>query len=1792
MKISNIIRWLIAIVIILAGNKVGAQGLSTTTSLYGQIDPSYSFDSYIFIGNIGFGQDYRFFPGAPLTVASSPAFTLLRKDGVTTPSAFGQIYPNAVYPYDKNAVSSVPYVGPYINYNNILRARWAYAMVAPNTISGSTGPVCGNSTMYLMSVENWALFSDVFVQSYVVWEYQINGSTQWQLLSEVETSGSDYEVFFKPTEKIPEVLGGTKSVRFRCRVKAKYSNVTYYSPYSAVTSPIEILAPAPVLNRTLVQTTNTCKGESMGSIRVPSGAVTSAYPNMRWILRPGAAVEPCFPGGANTTCGNGIAQSAGNVPVSDEISINNLPEDTYSLWFVNPGEETGNCFASYVFTVSSFPAITVTENAAQRKHISCYNANDGTIGITATGGDPTGQYLFTLLHDDNTVYRSEQAGTGAAMLWQNLPAGKYKVSVRNSKCPNVVVGNFVVELTQPVQMTGQISTLQPTCNTPGNGSITITANTTVAKYRYELYKSGTLVQQSGSVTVGTYTFNGLAGGTYSVTLYNDEVAGCPGWSAPATLNVPTPLSLQLLSRDSVSCNGGADGRLEFKGAGGSNAFTYTLSGGAMAPVTNTTGVFGGLKAGTYNIQLTNQAAGCNDQITQAVSVFQRTPLNVQLQATGISCYGADDASLHATVSGGSGNYRYTWQELKNGVWTGNGFWFDTDTKIEALSAGTYRVIITDASATACTVTSADAVIAPATELKITGVTITDAVCLADGARIAMTGTGGTGVYTYSWSLDGGGSYQPFTATTPITTSGTYQLRLSDARGCRTDAAATYNIVLPPAALDATIAVSNYNGFNISCKDAGDGKITVTATGGNGGAYAGYQYSLNNGAYQSSAVFDHLAAGVYAVKVKDGRGCVVTKNITLMQPALNISVTKNDITCYGASTGSITTNISGGAAPYVLRVNGATATAGVAVQQLPQGTYVINVTDANGCTKDTTIDISYKYPALTIHDAVVSDIVCYGSAGHININAAGGDGVHTFSISNDNWATSDNYVNGANLQAGNYKLRLTDGQGCTTNYPDDLLITAPAAPLSFTATLSDYNGFNISCAGGSNGYANISASGGNGAAYSGYTYALDNNPYTNASLVEQINAGTHVLRVKDGRGCVVSNTFNFTQSAAAISLALVSKQDVTCAYVPAGSFTVAGSGGVGALQYSIDNRNWQSGATFSGLAAGTYTVMVKDLNSCGTSLTVQVGTTNPAIVIDNITARDIICYGQKGSIQITAHGGTGALTNEYAWNGGNYDHTFNNNTTLEEGTYTIRVKDAAGCYSRVSNPIKITAPATALNATITTSDYHGVAISCYGLADGRININAAGGNGANYAGYRYSINNSAFSNNNSYANLAAGNYTVKVIDGRGCELSRQLGLSQPAAALSLAVSSKEDLPCGANPTGKITLNATGGTGPYTYTSGNNNWQNAPVFTNLPAADYALQVKDINGCTATTNTSIKAMYPAINSASVVTPVSCNGLSDGALTINVTGGDGRYTYEWNVTGVSGNKLQQLSAGTYTVKVTDGAGCFRSFTNTVPQPVALSMEVSAPAICDGVNNGTIDATVNGGTRPYKYALNNSSWLTSGSFTQIEAGRYNIKVQDAHGCEVAKDFEITKLNTKPYVNFLVASRRNAFDTLIIKDISLPAPESITWSYSPEATLLGYDNGIPLIKFASPGNYWVAMTATFGTCTYSERKDLQISPYDPLAGPVYTQPVGVIDTVYMSPNPNNGNFSFTVKLNRKQRIVAYVYDLNGIVADKRQYAPTLQVDDKFSIGSGATGIFILRIITESESKDIRFIISR
>ncbi|MDQ3394532.1 MAG: SprB repeat-containing protein [Bacteroidota bacterium] len=239
-------------------------------------------------------------------------------------------------------------------------------------------------------------------------------------------------------------------------------------------------------------------------------------------------------------------------------------------------------------------------------------------------------------------------------------------------------------------------------------------------------------------------------------------------------------------------------------------------------------------------------------------------------------------------------------------------------------------------------------------------------------------------------------------------------------------------------------------------------------------------------------------------------------------------------------------------------------------------------------------------------------------------------------------------------------------GCLFTHPDVQRITLPPAVLEFAATLSNYNGFNISCFGGSNGTATITASGGNGGDYSGYGYALDKGPFQDEATLSGIYAGTHTITVRDKRGCVVEKTFTFSQTAERMAAELLKKQDLLCFGGTTGILEVKGSGGLGPYQYSIDGLSFLPQGRFENLPAGSHTITIKDKNDCGAGFVYELLHLNTPISISKQVTQ-VSCFGgNDGAITTQVSGG--APPYQYLWKEPN--STSSVVSGLSKGTYTL------------------------------------------------------------------------------------------------------------------------------------------------------------------------------------------------------------------------------------------------------------------------------------------------------------------------------------------------------------------------------------------------------------------------------------------------------------------------------------------------------------------------------------------
>src|SRR5439155_3922929 len=474
-----------------------------------------------------------------------------------------------------------------------------------------------------------------------------------------------------------------------------------------------------------------------------------------------------------------------------------------------------------------------------------------------------------------------------------------------------------------------------------------------------------------------------------------------------------------------------------------------------------------------------------------------------------------------------------------------------------------------------------------------------------------------------------------------------------------------------------------------------------------------------------------------------------------------------------------------------------------------------------------------------------------------------------------------------------------------------------------------------------------------------------------------------VTVKDANDCSKSEDVTL-QNPVALALG-IDKTDPACAGTAVGSITASGSGGSGALGYSIGGA-FQASGSFTGLAAGTYTVTVKDANGCSKSedMTLQ----NPAGLTLGVDKADPKC-GESVDDSITASGSGGSGALSYSIGGaflasGEF-------TSLAAGTYTVTVKDANGCSS--SEDVTLQNP-VALSLGLDKADP-----KCAESADGSITASGSGGSGA----LSYSIGG-AFQASGSFAGLAAGTYTVTVKDANGCSKSEDITLQSPAA-LSLGVNKTDPL-CAQGVDGSIAANATGGSGDLTFSIGGA-FQASGSFTGLAAGTYAVTVKDANGCNTTqavTLTSPPALTLGVSGSNPL----CSGSANGSITATGSGGIGALAYSKdNATFQASGTFAGLAAGNYTIWVKDANGCKTSKPYALVNPAALTLSVGGTnPLCNGGATGNITA-VGGGTGVLTYSKDNATFQASGTFANLAAGNYTIWVKDANGCQTSKPYSL-----------------------------------------------------------------------------------------------------------------------------------------------------------------------------------------
>ena len=847
------------------------------------------------------------------------------------------------------------------------------------------------------------------------------------------------------------------------------------------------------------------------------------------------------------------------------------------------------------------------------------------------------------------------------------------------------------------------------------------------------------------------------------------------------------------------------------------------------------------------------------------------------------------------------------------------------------------------------------------------------------------------------------------------------------------------------------------------------------------------YTLSFGSSNSSiitafdSVYSNLCAGSYGISVSDLNSCIVSNsspsNISISEPnpiVLNGSVSSNfngeDVSCFNALDGQITASISGGTPNYTYSLDGIVYTTSNVFSGLSAGNYTIYYKDNNGCDTSEQITITNAEDisgVISISSQVSCFSICDGELTFQVDNILSGTSPYSYSLDGGPYQTSSTF----NGLCGNvsYVITIKDANGCT--YTANKFLSEPTQ-IVFSNTLSNYNGYNISCFGLADGEITFDAPSGGLIPYS---YSIDGNNFFTAMNFNGLTSGNYVIAVKDVIGCIASANVILTEPAEFLISTNIDNS-VTCPGFCDVEVSVLPTNGINPILYDMTGYPIQTSLSWTGMCGditfGTYTLTGTDNNGCISSTNITL--TEPLPFLFSIDSASETCNALNGSASISITQG-GTQNYAYLWDDV-LSQTTPTATSLSTGTYIITVTDANGC--QFSEDIFI----AEADMIITFDSIP----PCNNIADGEATVNPVGTP-------PYSILWQTGETTNTISGLNPGYYSVTVSDATGCIVtdSVEIPVSAVVSVYLDSANSMLNVLCNGYQSDTILLNTSGGTGFGTYQyyipgvfpipQYNN------VFSGLYAGIYNVYASDANGCTDQVQVTIFEPDVIYYTASS-NDVSCNAGSDGLVMIDsVSGGTSPYLYYWN-TGQNTSIINGLSAGNYIVSVTD-------LNNCVSNPQQVSVVVGQPSQLNSITNilnhsscsgsqtaanGEAEVSVSGGTPGYSFSWSNG--INGSNISLLFPGTYIVDIIDNNGCTLS-DTVIINPGNNPILDVTVqnVSCYGANDGMMITNAS-----SGTSPYQFSA-----DGGNTFVPFGTPfgptaeASYFITVVDADG-CTDSD----------------------------------------------------------------------------------------------------------
>lgn len=788
--------------------------------------------------------------------------------------------------------------------------------------------------------------------------------------------------------------------------------------------------------------------------------------------------------------------------------------------------------------------------------------------------------------------------------------------------------------------------------------------------------------------------------------------------------------------------------------------------------------------------------------------------------------------------------------------------------------------------------------------------------------------------------------------------GTYIIRVTNSNNCFKDTTITLN---PPPVIYPIV-----NMVKPTCYGGNNGSITLNASGG----VSPFTYALGTGTYSSTNVFTGLSAGSYTLHVKDAYDCIKDTTVQLLDPAqITLSIVPSKPKCNFYSSGAITVTAANGTPAYQYALGSGSFSSTNTFSGLFSGTYVIHVKDANNCTKDSTYQL---IDSISIHaTATVTNVLCYGdTTGAITLAGNSGTSPYVYRIGAAGvFGTSGTF---SPLPAGTHNFRIKDVDSC---YLDTAITITQPNRITSTSSIA-----NVTCFGLSNGAVTITATGG----VSPYEYAIGSGSFSSTNTFSGLAAGSYTLRIKDFNGCLKDTTITVTQPAV-LAYNNIQITEPVCNGDVNGFITITGTGGTTAYTYAINTSAYVSSPTFSGLAAGTYTLHLKDANNCQVDSVVTMG--QPTKIIPTLQVKQSTCFPlNDGRVIVTATGGVPGYL--YAVGTGTFTSS-NTFSPLAAGTYTFRIRDTRLCIKDTT--------ITIIDSTVVNANYVINNVKCFGDSTGVITVNTTSGKSP----FTYAINTNPYGASPTFNKLPVGSYAISIKDNLGCKKDTTLPVTEPTV-LQVFVSSVTSPRCYGFNNGGVSLFAFGGTTPYSYAVDAGAYGASGNFTTLKAGTYTFHIKDANGCIKDTTITITQPDRIAFQNVVINDVLCHGDTTGSAVLTGIGGVPPLLYASDNSPYDTNPIETgFNAGYHIIRIKDANNCYLDSTITIKEPPKLLLNVSSitPPTCEGYPDGSITMTAAGGVTPYKFSASNGSQSNTGTISGLKAGSYTFTVTDGNNC-------------------------------------------------------------------------------------------------------------------------------------------------------------------------------------------------